>query len=266
MPVVQAWRCSSRRSTSSLNLLADVGDHPRHPAPADAALDDRPSRRTPPEPPRSPPPAAAPPRRAASASALRLWRTRIGLVLVRAARGHRRVRAATSPRTARPSSSARRTSRRGGDRALRHRPARPGRVVALPLRRPHDPRPGGAGDAARRWCSGTPSGSSRPTSRGKLDDVLMRVDGRDAGLPADHAGAGRRSPRSGPKEWLIVLAVGLTTHAARRARDPRRGAGDRRARLRRRRRGARRVALAHPASRGPAQRHRARWWSRPACG
>ena len=57
---------------------------------------------------------------------------------------------------------------------------------------------------------GSPIGLVAAYSRGKLDDLLMRDDGRAARAAADRL-ALVLAATVGPKLWLIVLAVGLTT-------------------------------------------------------
>ena len=92
---------------------------------------------------------------------------------------------------------------------------------------------------------GTLVGLLAAYSRNWLDDVLMRAMDVILAFPQIML-ALVAIATVGPKAWLIVLAVGLTTMPARRARHPRRRPADRRARLRRRGRGARRAPLAHP--------------------
>ncbi len=102
-------------------------DHPRHAAPAGRACERR--RRQPAAIRGSP--AAHRPTRGRYAPRSRLWRTRIGLI----SSAPRRIASSAAPsrRTARPSSSASRTP--GRATRVRHRPARTGRLVAVPLGR-----------------------------------------------------------------------------------------------------------------------------------
>ena len=139
-------------------------------------------------------------------TALGLWRTRIGLAIVAVVVGI----AIVGPgwrRTARPSSSARRTAQRRRH-PVRDRRPRSGRVVAVPARWPHDPRPRRRLDvdrARRRRVVGLVAAYNR----GRLDNVLMRCVDIILAFPGCCC-CSSPSPRSGRNTWVIVLLVALT--------------------------------------------------------
>ena len=172
-----------------------------------------------------------------------LWRTRIGLALMAivvgiavvgpwggAARPHRVRRHAEHDATSRAPV---RTDALGQD------------VVTVPARWPHDPR------ARRRVDDDRPGRRRRRRPRRRLQPRSSRQR-PDAGVD-DHPRLPQSAARCSshhharPHSWVIILLVALTVIPARR---PRHAGGPRsgRARLRRRGRGARRVADPHPRS------------------
>ena len=163
---------------AAVYVVAEPGrrrrDDPRQPAPADVAeMSD--ARRRPISPVDRASPASAPlvalPRRGACACA-----ARGSASCSSRARGRGRASSARSSRRYSPDRvrGRRRTGPLGRRRALRHRPPRPRRVVALPLGRPLGARACRRSRRALGLVLGVIVGLVAAYSRGWLDDVLMR--------------------------------------------------------------------------------------------
>ena len=196
--------------------------------------------------------------------ALGMWRTRIGLVLL----GHRRRIAVIGPLVAPYGETefvghARTQRSVSTGTVVRHRLPRPGRARPASCTAAARSSARRARHRDRHSSSASPIGLVAAYSRGRLDDVLMRIDGRHPRLPADAARAGRRSPRR-PEPWLIVLHRGSRTTPASPGSPAARRCG-RRARLRRRGRGARRDARRASSGASCCPTSPARCWSRPTC-